>query len=56
MLNNKIGNKTYFYVNKQAAFVNIVNISDEELSPLGDIKVEIRSDDIDKIIDWLTEH
>ena len=46
---------TWFYLNKQAAFVGIVAIcEEEEESPLGPIKVILTSSNIDKIIDWLS--
>jgi len=45
---------TWFYLNKQAAFVDVIAICDEaEESPMGPIKVIIHSRDIDRIIDWL---
>ena len=46
---------TWFYLNKQAAFVGIIAICEEgEESPLGPIKVILSSSNIDKIIDWLS--
>ncbi|MCL5317913.1 MAG: hypothetical protein M1503_06610 [Thaumarchaeota archaeon] len=39
--------------NKQAAYVKTLNICEESESPLGALKVTIRSRDLDKIIDWL---
>ena len=45
---------TWFYLNKQAAFVEQVAICEESNeSPLGPIKVTITSSNIDAIIDWL---
>lgn len=45
---------TWFYLNKQAAFVEKIAICEEaEESPLGPIKVVITSPNIDGIIDWL---
>lgn len=47
-------NFTWFYLNKQAAFVDKIAIcenSDE--SPLGPIKIVLTSPKIDKIIEWL---
>lgn len=45
---------TWFYLNKQAAFVGTVALCEEaEESPLGPIKVILTSSNIDKIIDWL---
>ena len=49
------GHSTWFYLNKQAAFVNMVvlcNESDE--SPLGPIKVVIEANNIETIIQSLT--
>lgn len=44
---------TWFYLNKQAAFVEKIVICDEsEESPLGPIKVVLTSSKIDEIIDW----
>jgi len=45
---------TWFYLNKQAAFIGTVALCDEaEESPLGPIKVILTSSNIDGIIDWL---
>ncbi len=45
---------TWFYLNKQAAFVDVIAICDEaEESAMGPIKVIIHSKDLDKISDWL---
>ena len=50
-LNN---NTTWFYLNKQAAFVEKIAICEEsEESPLGPIKVFLTSSNIDGIIDWI---
>ena len=52
---NTDGHSTWFYLNKQAAFVNMVvlcNESDE--SPLGPIKVVIEGNNIENIIQSLT--
>ncbi len=42
----------FFNLNKQAAQVGVVNFSDN-ISPLGDIKLKIETDDVDGFIDWL---
>lgn len=56
LLNNMIGNSTWFYLNKQAAFVGIVSICEEESeSPLGPIKVTLRSSDLESVINWLIQ-
>jgi len=53
--NNLDGNSTWFFLNKQAAFVDQVAICDEaEESPLGPIKVILNSSNIDGIIDWIS--
>ncbi|MGY5143453.1 MAG: RNA-binding domain-containing protein [Candidatus Nitrosopumilus sp. bin_32a] len=53
--NNLEGNITWFFLNKQAAFVDQVAICDEaEESPLGPIKVILNSSNIDGIIDWIS--
>ena len=45
---------TWFYLNKQAAFVEKIAICEEaNESPLGPIKVILTSSNIDRIIDWI---
>jgi predicted RNA binding protein with dsRBD fold (UPF0201 family) len=45
---------TWFYLNKQAAFVEKIVICEEaNESPLGPIKVILTSSYIDRIIDWI---
>ena len=45
---------TWFYLNKQAAFIGTIALCEEaEESPLGPIKVILTSSNIDRIIDWL---
>ena len=52
--NNLKNDTTWFYLNKQAAFIEKIAICEEsEESPLGPIKVIIISSNIDKIIDWM---
>jgi len=52
--NNLENDATWFFLNKQAAFVERVAICDEpEESPLGPIKVTLTSSNIDGIIDWI---
>ena len=51
---NLEGDSTWFYLNKQAAFVGTIALCEEaEESPLGPIKVILTSSNIDGIIDWL---
>jgi uncharacterized protein len=53
--NNLDGNETWFYLNKQAAFVNSVALCEHaNESPLGPIKITIQSKNIERIIEWLT--
>lgn len=51
---NTKGDTTWFYLNKQAAFVDVVAICEEaDESAMGPIKVILHSRDLDKIVDWL---
>ncbi len=51
---NLENDSTWFYLNKQAAFVGTVALCEEaEESPLGPIKIVLTSSNIDRIIDWL---
>jgi predicted RNA binding protein with dsRBD fold (UPF0201 family) len=54
---NLDNNSTWFYLNKQAAFVEKIAICEEsDESPLGPIKVILTSTQIDRIIDWLIQY
>jgi uncharacterized protein len=55
-LNDNVdGNTTWFYLNKQAAFVSSIALCEhDDESPLGPIKITLRSADIERVIDWLT--
>ena len=45
---------TWFYLNKQAAFANVIALcSESDESPLGPIKIVLNSKNIDKVIEWL---
>ena len=45
---------SWFYLNKQAAFVNTIALcSESDESPLGPIKIVLGSKNIDTIIEWL---
>ena len=45
---------TWFYLNKQAAYVDVIAVCDEaEESPMGPIKVILHSKNLEKIVDWL---
>ena len=50
--NNNDGESTWFYLNKQAAFVHTVALcSEANESSLGPIKVILRSNDIEQVIE-----
>jgi len=52
---NSDENSTWFYLNKQAAFVSTVALcSESNESPLGPIKVVLEGNDIENIIQSLT--
>jgi predicted RNA binding protein with dsRBD fold (UPF0201 family) len=49
-----LGTTLIFYLNKQVAFSGHVSFSEAEAeSPLGPIKVTIKTDDPQQLIDWL---
>ena len=53
--NNSNSDSSWFYLNKQAAFVNTVALcSEENESSLGPIKVILRSNDIEQVIESIT--
>jgi uncharacterized protein len=54
LLDNKIADTTYFFLNKQAASAGIVVvIEDVKESPLGPIRVNIDCEELDMLICWL---
>ena len=54
LMRNMTEDSTWFYLNKQAAFVNAVVLCDDESeSPLGPIKIVLYSKNIEDVIDWL---
>ena len=54
LMRNMAKDSTWFYLNKQAAFTNVVALCDEaDESPLGPIKVVLHSKNIEDVIDWL---
>ncbi len=53
MLKGTTTNKIHFKLNKQAAFAGVPNFVEGDLSPLGEIEVEIETDDTQKFIDWI---
>ena len=51
---NNDKNSTWFYLNKQAAFVDVIAICNEaDESPLGPIKIVLHSKNIEDVIEWL---
>ena len=53
--NNSNSDSSWFYLNRQAAFVNTVALcSEANESSLGPIKVILRSNDIEQVIDSIT--
>jgi predicted RNA binding protein with dsRBD fold (UPF0201 family) len=54
LLDNRAGDSTWFLLNKQAATSGIAAIiEDDQESPLGPIRVTIRCEELDSLIDWL---
>ena len=54
LMRNMTEDSTWFYLNKQAAFANVIALCDEEdQSPLGPIKLVLHSKNIEDVIDWL---
>ena len=54
---NMADDSTWFYLNKQAAFANVVALCDEDnQSPLGPIKIVLQSKNIRDVIDWLVPY
>ena len=53
LLAGRRGDRTTVSLSKQAAFVGVVNFAAS--SPLGDITVEIESDDLEAAIDYVAE-
>jgi uncharacterized protein len=43
-------------LSKQAAFAGSINLVDNELSPLGEIKVKITTSDVEEFTNWLCAH
>jgi predicted RNA binding protein with dsRBD fold (UPF0201 family) len=55
MIQGLSGNSITFYLNKQVAYVNHLSFCEPKSeSPLGPISVEIRCDDANQLINWLT--
>ena len=53
LMRNMTEDSTWFYLNKQAAFANVITLCDEaDESSLGPIKVVLHSKNIEDVIDW----
>ena len=54
LVRNMAHDSTWFYLNKQAAFADVIMLCDEaDESPLGPIKVVLHSKNIEDVIEWL---
>ena len=54
---NIVDDSTWFYLNKQAAFANVIALCDEgNQSPLGPIKIVLQSKNIRDVIDWFVPY
>ncbi len=54
LFQNSTKSKTWIYFHKQAAYVNVLNVCEDETNvSLGHIKLIIQSPEPLKIIDWL---
>ena len=54
LMRNMTEDSTWFYLNKQAAFADVIALCDEEdQSPLGPIEVVLHSKNIEDVIYWL---
>jgi hypothetical protein len=54
LIDNRAGDSTWFFLNKQAATAGIAAvIEDEQESPLGPIRVTITCEELDAVVDWL---
>ena len=54
LLSNLDNYSTWFYLNKQVATKGVmVLVEDESESPLGPIRIDLKSNNIERIIEWL---
>ena len=54
LIDNRAGDSTWFWLNKQAATAGIAAVIDQEQeSALGPIRVTISCEELDTLIDWL---
>lgn len=53
---SKVDGKLIFHMNKQAAYVGRASFTEPFIeSPLPPIRVEVEAEDLDEVIEWLTE-
>ena len=53
--NNRSGDTTWFLLNKQAAYCNIISLVEyPEESTLGPITITIKTKQLDEVISWMT--
>jgi len=53
MLKGSTFNKIRFKLSKQAAFAGTLNLADDDIDTLGEIDLEIKTNDVQKVIDWI---
>ncbi|MGZ7046969.1 MAG: RNA-binding domain-containing protein [Methanobacterium sp.] len=53
MLKGSNNGKIHFKLSKQAALVGALNLVEDDLSPLGEIEVEIKTEDVKNLIDLI---
>lgn len=54
LLSNLEQSSTWFYINKQVSTMGIVVLVDDKFeSPLGPIRINLKSNNIDRVIEWL---
>lgn len=53
MMRGSKNNTISFLLSKQAAFVGVPNFVEDRLSALGEIEVTIKTDDLERFIDWI---
>ena len=53
---NRSGDTTWFLLNKQAAYCNIISlVEDPEESTLGPIRITIKTKKMDEVISWIVD-
>ena len=54
LLSNLENSSTWFYINKQVSTLGIIVLVEDEIeSPLGPIRINLRRNNIDRVIEWL---